>query len=180
LNFLNRTTQNDAPPSFLSGLSARLQGFSPLNEQEEESILGLTAWQRMIGFGICLAMAAIFFLVCFILLPVVVWKPRKFATCFTLGSIFCMMAFSILRGPQAHLLHMLSKERWLFTTAYVGSMVGTLYFSMLHPDSLLTLLFCVIQIVALAWYLVSYLPGGTSTLSYGSRYAAQNIASLVV
>ena len=90
-----------------------------------------------------------------------------------------MRRLAVLRGPSAHFSHMFSKERLLFTFAYVGSMLGTLYFSVISPSYIFALLFCVIQVIALVWYVVSYLPGGTNTLWMGSRMMAQGASTLL-
>jgi hypothetical protein len=43
------------------------------------------------------------------------------------GSILVLVSVGFLRGPTAHMKHMMSKKRLPFTLSYVGSMVLTLY-----------------------------------------------------
>lgn len=46
------------------------------------------------------------------------------------GSILMLLSVALLRGPWAHVKHMMSIERLPFTVAYIGTMVLTLYFSL--------------------------------------------------
>lgn len=46
------------------------------------------------------------------------------------GSILMLLSVALLRGPWAHVKHMMSIERLPFTAAYIGTMVLTLYFSL--------------------------------------------------
>ncbi|KAJ6894839.1 hypothetical protein NC652_028555 [Populus alba x Populus x berolinensis] len=95
-------------------------------------------------------------------LPVIVLVPQKFAICFTLGCGFIIASFFALKGPKNQLAHMSSKERLPFTLGFIGSMVGTLYVSMVLHSYFLSVLFSVIQVLALAYYAISYFPGGST------------------
>lgn len=119
---------------------------------------------------------------------------QHFLRRWTLGSILFLSSFAAMMGPWAYLQHLASTPRLPFTAAYFGSLGLTLYFSIgvsqvcllriptalltsaqLH-STLLTLFACLIQLGALAWYLVSYFPMGSSSLrlvsSFGARRAA--------
>lgn len=45
--------------------------------------------------------------------------------------------------------------------AYVGSMIGTLYACLVMKSYPLVLIFSAVQLVALAWYFLSFVPGGS-------------------
>jgi hypothetical protein len=51
-----------------------------------------------------------------------------------------------------------------FTTTYVASMVGTLWASLIYRSYILTIVFSGVQVCALSWFLVSYIPGGRRAL----------------
>jgi hypothetical protein len=38
--------------------------------------------------------------------------------------------FALFKGPQAHFMHLISRERLPFTVAYLSSLIATLYFSL--------------------------------------------------
>jgi len=75
-----------------------------------------------------------------------------------------MSSFAILRGPVTHFKHICSMERLPFTLAYFGSLVGTLYFSIFARSYILSIVFIVIQIIALVWYFFGNFPSGGRTM----------------
>ena len=45
-------------------------------------------------------------------------RPSKFALSFTLGSMCCMSAVAMLKGPAAYAVELLQPNRLLLTSAY--------------------------------------------------------------
>jgi len=96
------------------------------------------------------------------------FHPHKFAISFTMGSLTFMSSFGILTGPKEHLKGLLQMDRITFTSIYVGSMIMTLYSTKISGvrGHVAVSLCSAIQIVALLWYLISFMPGGTAGLKY--------------
>ena len=132
-------------------------------------------------FGVALMMLAIF-----VFLPMILFVPSKFALSFTLGSLMFLFAFAILRGPKTFVTNLLSRERLVFSSAYFGSIgasrrpscTGCAACSRLRVPAALTLFAALglqsylmvmissgIQLTALTYHAVSYVPGGTSGLN---------------
>ncbi|KAL6553565.1 hypothetical protein OROGR_007407 [Orobanche gracilis] len=133
--------------------------------------------QSLLYFGIFLATGVFFIFIAFTLfLPVMVLKPQKFAVCFTIGCAFIVGSFFALKGPKNQLSHMLSKERLPFTLGFIGSMAGTIYVSMVLHSYILSVLFSVLQVLALSYYAISYFPGGSA----GLRFLSSTLASSVL
>ncbi|RWS30720.1 protein transport protein SFT2-like protein, partial [Leptotrombidium deliense] len=128
-----------------------------------------TRTQRIIGFSICLGMGVTCFILASLFIPVLLLKARKFAILFTLGSVFILCSFSFLSGPWNHFKHLFSKERVLFTVCYLGTLISTLYVSLSLQSTALTVVFGLLQITALIWYVISYLPGGQTGLMFFSK-----------
>lgn len=130
--------------------------------------------KSLVYFGFFLAAGFFFIFIAFtIFLPVMVLKPQKFAICFTIGCAFIVGSFFALKGPRNQLSHMLSKEvfQWYtlmifhsvfwyfhslmccfpqrlpFTLGFLGSMVGTIYVSMVLHSYILSVLFSVLQVL---------------------------------
>ncbi|TYH75099.1 hypothetical protein ES332_D05G449800v1 [Gossypium tomentosum] len=102
--------------------------------------------KALLYFGLFLASGVFFVFIAFTMfLPVMVIMPQKFAICFTLGCGFIIGSFFALRGPKNQLAHMSSKERLPFTLGFIGSMVGTIYVSMVLHSYILSVLFSVLQ-----------------------------------
>jgi hypothetical protein len=108
--------------------------------------------------------AGLFFLslALFVMLPMLVLAPAKFATSFTLGCVCVMASFFALRGWKQQLIHMVGRERLPFTGAYLGSIFGTLYSSLWLHSYLMSIFFSGVQVFALLYYVSSYFPGGAS------------------
>ncbi|KAK3200079.1 hypothetical protein Dsin_023494 [Dipteronia sinensis] len=123
--------------------------------------------KALMYFGLLLATGVFFVFIAFTMfLPVMVLMPQKFAICFTLGCGFIIGSFFALRGPKNQLTHMSSKERLPFTLGFVGSMIGTIYVSMVLHSYILSVLFSVIQVLSLGYYAISYFPGGSAGMKF--------------
>lgn len=137
---------------------------SSLEAQMPQQILGMNYQQRFKVFCALLILSAVFFGLGFAVgLPMITIRPQKFALSFTFGSLTFMGSFGILRGPQAHFAAMFARDRIPFTLTYLGSMVGTLYFTFTAhgvKGYVTVLIASGIQLLALLWYLITFLPGG--------------------
>lgn len=74
-----------------------------------------------------------------------------------------------LTTPCAPLRTLASSRRLPFTSTYVGSMALTLYAALVMHSYVLVLLFSALQAMAVAWYLLSYIPGGAPILKLLTR-----------
>ncbi|CAM8955746.1 unnamed protein product [Rhodiola kirilowii] len=106
---------------------------------------------------------------------IMVLMPQKFALCFTIGCAFIIGAFFALKGPRNQLAHMISRERLPFTLGFLGSMIGTIYVSMVLHSYVLSVLFSVLQVLSLSYYAISYFPGGSTGLKFLSSTLASSI-----
>ncbi|XP_051133660.1 protein transport protein SFT2 [Andrographis paniculata] len=123
--------------------------------------------KALMYFGVLLASGVFFVFIAFSLfLPVIVLVPQKFAICFTVGCTFIIGSLFALKGPKNQFNHMTSKERLPFTLGFIGSMAVTIYVSMVLHSYVLSVLCSVIQVLALAYYAISYFPGGSTGLKF--------------
>ncbi|KAL9545208.1 hypothetical protein PS6_008346 [Mucor atramentarius] len=79
------------------------------------------------------------------------YQLSRVEVCIYMGSILILVSVALLRGPLSHIKHMISMERLPFTVSYVGSMILTLYAALGLRAMILTIIFAIIQIVALIW-----------------------------
>ncbi|CAM9594678.1 unnamed protein product [Scytosiphon promiscuus] len=130
-------------------------------------IMGMSYQQRFKGFVVMLLLSIVFFVLAFVIgLPTILLRPHKFALTFTLGSLFFMGSFAMLKGPTLHLKSMLTLDRLPFSLAYVGSMGGTLYACLILQSYMMVVFFSVVQLLALTWYFLSFVPGGKQGMRY--------------
>lgn len=134
----------------------------------------LSRSQRYVGFLACIMAGSICFLFAGFCLPVLIFQARKFSLLFTLGSLFLMGSFSLLWGPWEHAKHIFSRDRLPFTAAYLGTLIATLYSALSIQSTILTTIFAILQIIALMWYVLSYVPGGTAGLKFVTSMIASS------
>ncbi|MBA0705717.1 hypothetical protein Golax_017891, partial [Gossypium laxum] len=132
---------------FGSWCSSVSKGVRDLPGNLQSATSSVPSGKAFIYFGLFLAAGVFFVFIAFTMfLPVMVLMPQKFAICFTLGCGFIIGSFFALRGPKNQLAHMSSKERLPFTLGFIGSMVGTMYVSMVLHSYILSVLFSVVQV----------------------------------
>ncbi|KAI8906423.1 vesicle transport protein [Gorgonomyces haynaldii] len=117
----------------------------------------------------CLGASGLCFIMSLFFLPMVILAPGKFALTYTMGSVLFMTSFAVMNGYRAHFKALFGQDRFAFTIVYFMSMILTLYFTVIKPLYFMIILCTVVQFVALAWYLASYLPGGTQSLRWMTR-----------
>ncbi|KYK55984.1 hypothetical protein DCS_07949 [Drechmeria coniospora] len=148
---------------------------APSRRAEEEGYFVLSRWDRLLVFGACNIAALACFAICFTLFPVLSWKPRKFVTLWSVGSLLFLASFAAMMGPLNYVYHLMSAPRLPFTAAYFGSIILTLVFALKLKSTILTLFSAIFQIACLLWYLISYFPMGSAGLrlaaSFGTRQA---------
>ncbi|XP_041069646.1 vesicle transport protein SFT2C [Carcharodon carcharias] len=126
----------------------------------------LSRRQRLTAFGLCLAMGLLCFSLSAVYAPFMLLKARKFALLFTLGSLFVLASLALLRGPWNQLRRLLSRDQLPFTAAYLGSLFATLYSALALQSTSLTAVAATFQLLTLASYLVSSVPGGAAGLRF--------------
>ncbi|KAL3185960.1 hypothetical protein MRX96_028827 [Rhipicephalus microplus] len=71
------------------------------SEAADDSCLpSLSRKQRIVGFAGMLLMGCFCMVLAGLYIPVLVFKARKFALLYTLGSLFIISSFALLRGPN--------------------------------------------------------------------------------
>jgi len=141
-------------------------------QQPDPWLPNISKTQRIVGFFMLLITGLFCFGMAGLCLPFLILKLRKFVLLYTMGSMFTIGSFSMLWGPYNHMKHICSYERLPFTLGYFATMTATLYSAIWMKSTPLTLVFATLQIVSLAWYIFSYLPGGTTGLKFFSKLFA--------
>ncbi len=153
------------------GSSSGWFGSSKPAEPESCACLpSLSKKQRIVGFMTCLGLGVTCFSLAMAYIPVLILYARKFALLFSLGSVFTLGSFSFLWGPVSHLKSLFgSRERLPFTTVYLVTLLGTLYFAMGLQSTVLTVVAAGGQVFALLWFVLSYIPGGQAGMKFMTK-----------
>ncbi|XP_055838798.1 uncharacterized protein LOC129906868 [Episyrphus balteatus] len=146
-----------------------------LKETQDSCCPKLSRLQRIVGFVACLGMGALCLTISTFYIPVLMFKARKFALLYTLGSVFFILSFCFLSGFTAFFKQMFSKPRLLVSASYTFCLIATLYWSLFAQSTALTVLFAVAQIIALLFMVLGTVPGGAT----GVRFFGQLFKSKV-
>lgn len=128
--------------------------------------LGLTRMQRYVAFALCIAASTLLLFIAFFRMPLSVVFPGKFVLPLCLANLFLFTSFGFLHGFGSYAKHLVSRDRWPFTALFFGSTMATLYVAYFIQFYPVTLVFTLVQMAASLSYVVSYVPGGSTGLSF--------------
>lgn len=98
-------------------------------------------------------------------LPMVIISPRKFVSFFSLGSLLILTSFLFFYGTKAYFAKLCSKERYIFSGLFVGSVLLGIFCAILNQFFFLTLLCAAVQLLSLSVFSLSFIPGGSLGIS---------------
>ncbi|KAG6616136.1 protein transport protein sft2-like [Phytophthora cinnamomi] len=135
------------------------------NSSGEAGLIPSMSWNTRFKYFVGLVMLGmLFFGMASIFLPLIMIRPSKFALSFTLGSMCCMGAFAMLKGPAAYISGLLQPNRLLLTSAYFVTLGCTLYSCLILGNYVFVVLSSVMQLMTLGSFALSSFPGGNSSL----------------
>lgn len=139
--------------------------------EEFSEMTSLSFQQRIIGFFMSLLMGITFVAIALSFVPVIALFPKKFAFFFTCGNFFCVASTAFLVGPAKQLRSMFDAHRAQAAGVFLGAMAMTVISALKWRSSILSIVFAVIQIVAVVWYGLSYIPYARRVVSWLWSYA---------
>ncbi|XP_011168632.1 vesicle transport protein SFT2C [Solenopsis invicta] len=147
-----------------------------IQRSQRECCPAMTRTHRLISFAVCFLLGLLCFCLSTIYIPVLLLKARKFALLYSLGSLFFLMSFCFLWG-SSYMKSLFLAEKKYFTMLYFATLTGTLY-SALHLQSTpLTVLCAILQLIATLSFLISHIPGGTTSLMFFTRMFRSSVKS---
>ncbi|KAF9105327.1 hypothetical protein BGX29_000191 [Mortierella sp. GBA35] len=88
-----------------------------------------------------------------------------FAVFFTLGNIISLLSTTFLIGPGKQIKTMFAPVRMVASIVFLAMIATTLIVAFaIKNSSMLCLVLCVIQFIALFWYSASYIPYGRAAI----------------
>ena len=81
-----------------------------------------------------------------------------FGILYSLGNVVAVASTMFLMGPFKQLKLMFSEKRWMASVAMILCLVATLLSAFVLGKKGLTILFCILQFLAMTWYSLSYIP----------------------
>ena len=126
---------------------------------EEISEMTSLSWhQRLIGFFMSLAMGITFIIIAMTFVPMIALFGKKFAFFFTCGNLFCVASTAFLVGPKRQMASMFESHRAQVAATYVAAMLLTMISALQWRSSILSIVFAAVQVAAVVWYGLSYIP----------------------
>lgn len=167
-------------PTFLTSASTStnspsLATSTPKNEWLE--YFGLTRTQRYTAFGFCMIAAIFLFLLALFHLPFVVIRPGKFVVPYCMASLFILISFGFIHGFVSYTRHLISPKKLPYSAWFFLSTFATLYSALSLKSYLLTVVSSLVQMAGMVVFIVSYVPGGSSGISFMSSFIGSSIKS---
>lgn len=95
-------------------------------------------------------------------IPTIVIRPAKFVMCMSLGSVCAAVAIVQLQSPQDFLASAYQSgiQSLLPSIALASSLMFTIYTTVMMHSYVLTIFCGALQLICIAYFLASYIPGG--------------------
>eukprot|EP00347_Sterkiella_histriomuscorum_P017023 403350952 len=108
----------------------------------------------------CLFLSGLFLMLAFLTLPTIILSPQRFTTLFTISMILLIVALAFLNGPQTYAQKLTEKKNVFASCILIGSIILSLYFSIIAGSYLLSILFCIIEFNAVLLFFCNTFPAG--------------------
>lgn len=128
--------------------------------------------KALISFGV----SALLFFVSLMSIFRIVTNPASFVCVFTIAVIAAIVGLAQWNGPQAYMNKIFEKQYIVRTGVLFGSMFFSLWFSIVNPSYILSLVFTVIEFNAILLYFCNTFPLGRGSV----RQAKEQAASAVI
>ena len=138
---------------------------------ELSEMTSLTMTQRFGAFFLSFGMGLVFIIIALTLLPTIALFANKFAFFFTVGNVFCVGSTVFLVGVRKQMASMFEANRFQAASVYFGCLLMTLVSAVHWQSSVLAMMSCAAQLVALVWYALSYIPYARRVISTFGGYA---------
>ena len=110
--------------------------------------------------GIAFAVAALFLMMAFLMLPFIVLKPSKFVCSFSLGMCALLVGLAFLKGVRVYVKDLFIKKNVAGTAVLGLSLLLSLYFSLIADNYIWSIVFCVFQLNAIIFFFFKTSPIG--------------------
>ncbi|KAG0375531.1 hypothetical protein BGX24_008972 [Mortierella sp. AD032] len=144
------------------GMSSIANDDDVMDDTNPLSCFTLNRTQRLYGFGICFVVGFLISILSTISLAT--GSLATFAVFFTLGNIISMLSTTFLIGPGKQMRTMFAPVRMVASIVFLAMIVVTLIVAFTIKSSVLCVVLCIIQFLALFWYSASYIPYGRAAI----------------
>ena len=126
-------------------------------------------------FFVVFSIGILFIVLSSLFLPMVILFPTKFVSLFSIGSIITISSFIFVYGTSTYFSMLFEGKRCIYTLIYFASIISGIYFSFINLNYLICLISAFTQIVMLCVFVLTFVPGGES----GITFIFQGLKSMV-
>lgn len=116
--------------------------------------------------AISFAVAGLLLLLCTVTLFTIVLAPAKFVMLFTFCMFSVLTGLAFLNGPRIYMKKLFIQKNLIASLVLLGSIAMSLYFSLIAPSYLMSLIFCCIQLNAILYFFCSTSAVNMTTLKW--------------
>jgi|SaaInlStandDraft_6_1057023.scaffolds.fasta_scaffold34056_1 hypothetical protein len=127
-----------------------------------QSYFDLGIKQRLVGTAVFGALGLFFFFMAFSFL----YLPRTFLKFYLMGIICAVLSSLFLLGPKRQLQQCMESQRILPVLIFILSTVMAILAVSYTQNLILAVAMVVVQFCAFLWYLLTYIPYGTTAARY--------------
>ncbi|CAD8184648.1 unnamed protein product [Paramecium pentaurelia] len=173
-NDIEQQSDPQEKSGFVSKFSQSIRFLKPQSvvtkvQDVQQAALNWKNFTIFFGVGIC------FMFVAFTFLPLIMVFPAKFGGLFSLGSLSLWISLFIIKGGKNFMKMFCNKDKFIYTNIYVIMLIATLYFSLIHKNYILVLMFSIAQMISLGWLFASSFPAGIT----GMKFITKQILALI-
>ena len=151
--------------SSIGSVKGKLFGQAPPPQPEPPSIVPAFILSKMSDNTdytkaiISFALAAVFLLLAVVSLPTIIFSPQRFTMLFTLTVVCLVAGLAFLNGPLTYIKKVTGDRKNLVASGVLfGSMIFSLYFSIVAGSYLMSLLFCFVELNAVLLFFCNTFP----------------------
>ncbi|CAD8182201.1 unnamed protein product [Paramecium pentaurelia] len=173
-NDIEQPSDPQEKSGFVSKFSQSFRFLKPQNvvtkvQDVQQAAMNWKNFAIFFGLGLC------FMFIAFTFLPLIMVFPAKFGGLFSLGSLSLWISLFIIKGGTNFMKMFCNKEKFIYTNIYVIMLMATVYFSLIHKNYILVLMFSIAQMISLGWLFASSFPAGIT----GMKFITKQILALI-
>ena len=116
-------------------------------------------------FGIVFVTGMVIIMISLFFLPLILISPKKFALLFALGTFVSILSFIFYYGTLQFFELLFNKDRIWFTVVYLTGFLGCLMFPTFFGNNyFIILVFSGLEMISTLFFILTFLPGGYSSI----------------
>lgn len=126
---------------------------------------GMSFAKRILSFIVCLCTGTFLFMYSLYKMIFLALNPTGFVVPYVISNLLFFVMFGFISGFKTYARNLMAKNKRNFTISFIVTTLATLYASFLIRKAWVTVVFGFIQIFSFIFFLLTFLPGGTTGMT---------------